>query len=65
MQQELERVKKRTGYEVIFFQGSEDGRAEIISVDKVTIVEDIQKYIDLNLNHKKITNNTEEVIKTQ
>lgn len=43
----IEKVKERTGYEVISLQGSEDNRAEIISVDKATIVEDIQKYIDL------------------
>jgi hypothetical protein len=45
--QEIEKIKERTGYEVVSFQGSDENKAEIISVDKATIVEDIQKYIDL------------------
>ena len=39
-------MQERTGYEIIWMH-SEETRVEIFSVDKVTIVEDIQKYIDL------------------
>lgn len=39
-------IQERTGYEIIWMH-SEETRVEIISVDKATIVEDIQKYIDL------------------
>ena len=39
-------TQERTGYEIIWMY-SEETRVEIISVDKATIVEDIQKYIDL------------------
>lgn len=49
---EIEKVKERTGYEVISFQGCDTTKAEIISVDKATVAEDIQKYIDLNSNTK-------------
>ncbi len=39
-------LQERTGYEIIYIH-SEESRVEIISVDKATVVEDIQKYIDL------------------
>lgn len=45
---EIEKVKENSGYSaVISMQGCSEPRVEIISVDKATIVEDIQKYIDL------------------
>lgn len=43
---EMIQLQERTGYEIIYIH-SEESRAEIISVDKATTVEDIQKYIDL------------------
>ena len=39
-------MQQRTGYEIIYLS-SEEPKVEIISVDKATIVEDVQKYIDL------------------
>ena len=45
---EIEKVKENSGYSaVISMQGCLESRVEIISVDKATVVEDIQKYIDL------------------
>ena len=43
---EMIQLQERTGYEIIYIH-SKESRAEIISVDKATTVEDIQKYIDL------------------
>jgi len=49
---ELIQLQERTGYEIIYLS-SEETKVEIISVDKATIVEDIQKYIDLQLIKEK------------
>lgn len=46
---QLEKTKERTGFEIFCFQNCDENKAEIISADKASIVEDIQKYIDLNL----------------
>ena len=43
---ELIQLQERTGYEIIYLK-SEESKVELLSVDKATIVEDIQKYIDL------------------
>lgn len=43
-------LANKSGYELLLLFGVSDekyARVEIISVDKATIVEDIQKYIDL------------------
>lgn len=45
----MERIKRESGYPVMIFHSIDNQRAEIISVDKSTVVEDIQKYIDLKL----------------
>lgn len=49
MKKEGDRIEKETGYTVLFLTTESNFRAEIISVDKATIVEDVQKYIDLKL----------------
>lgn len=43
---ELILLQGRTGYEISYLD-SKQTKVEIISVDKATVVEDIQKYIDL------------------
>jgi hypothetical protein len=45
---DMEQIKTKSGYEnVLIFAGPEiEPRVEIVSVDKATVVEDIQKYID-------------------
>jgi hypothetical protein len=45
----------KSGYKNVILFGSPDceARLEIISVDKATVVEDIQKYIDMKLFEKK------------
>lgn len=42
-------LAEKYGYELLLFGVSDEkyARVEIISVDKATVVEDIQKYIDL------------------
>jgi hypothetical protein len=42
-------IKEKCGYESLILTVEENPRAEIISVDKATIVEDIQKYINLKI----------------
>jgi hypothetical protein len=42
-------IKEKFGYEGLIIPVKENQRAEIISVDKATIVEDIQKYINLKI----------------
>jgi hypothetical protein len=48
--QECHQIKEKWGYNVLILPTNDDtSRAEIISVDKATVVEDIQKYIDLKI----------------
>lgn len=47
IKKEIIQVKEKTGYEIIFMSTESEGRVELLSVNKATIVEDIQKYIDL------------------
>lgn len=42
-------LEKAWGYNVLLMATEEGPRAEILSVDKATVIEDIQKYIDLKL----------------
>lgn len=51
----IREVAEKCGYENILMFGIIDckPRLEIISVDKATMVEDIQKYIDMKLFEKK------------
>jgi hypothetical protein len=54
--QDVFRPMKEKGFDIIFVEVTEEKniRVEIISVDKATVVEDIQKYVDENtLKHKK------------
>lgn len=59
---ECKRLEEETGYNILLIPTNEQPRAEIISVDKATVVEDIQKYIDLKFEeneskNKEITRN--------
>jgi len=45
--QDIPGLTEKIEYFVIVIPTSGDPKAEIISVDKATVVEDIQKYIDL------------------
>lgn len=56
MAKEGKRIEDETGYHVLFLAVASNFRAEIISVDKATVVEDIQKYIDLKLIENENTN---------
>lgn len=48
--EEIEKIVEKSGYEnFIMVYGDSEPRVEIISVDKATVVEDIQKYIDEKL----------------
>ena len=51
----IDNLKAKYGYPVIFMSvdSGDKQRVEIISVDKATVVEDIQKYIDLKLEEKE------------
>lgn len=51
LQQQVAQMKDDLGYNILLFPGNEY-KAEIISVNKATVVEDIQKYIDLKLIEK-------------
>lgn len=47
------KIEEDTNYSIIRIQVANGFRAEIISVDKATVVEDIQKYIDDNQSPKE------------
>lgn len=51
--QKLDKVRENTGYEIIVLSIEGQARVEIISVDKATVVEDIQKYIDLKIENRQ------------
>ena len=54
-QESIKDLSGKSGYENVILFGSPDceARLEIISVDKATVVENIQKYIDIKLFEKK------------
>ena len=56
MMSTLLQVEVQTGYHVLSISTSGEPRAEIISVDKATVVEDIQKYIDLKIKENEKPN---------
>jgi hypothetical protein len=45
----LKKLKEELGYSTLVIPIEGENRVEIISVDKATIVEEIQKYIDLKI----------------
>jgi hypothetical protein len=51
----IREIAAKSGYENVVMFGAIgcESRLEIISVDKATVVEDIQKYIDMKLFEKK------------